>query len=105
MDNEAFVHSLQDRVRQLSRIEKSFYLSIIVTGIIIAISVIFLQSRQQQLEQDITSMNRDIANMQTELNNAKQEVNELTRYERISEIAQSAGLTVSNNNIQAVEEE
>ena len=31
---------------------------------------------------------------ETEYNNAKQEVNELSRYDRIAEIAQKAGLTV-----------
>ena len=36
---------LQDRIRRFTRVEKAFYGSIVLTGIILAVSIIFIQTR------------------------------------------------------------
>ena len=36
---------LQDRIRRFTRVEKAFYGSIVLTGIILAVSIIFMQTR------------------------------------------------------------
>ncbi|MEQ9763323.1 cell division protein FtsL [Streptococcus jiangjianxini] len=100
---EALTEALQKRIRTFTRIEKAFYGAIVVTAIFMAISIIYLQSRNMQIQQEINHWNVEINGAQTDLNDAKQEVNELSRYDRIAEIAKKAGLTIQNDNIQNVE--
>ena len=83
--------------------EKAFYGAIIITAITLAVSIIYLQSRSLQIQQEISHLNSQINDRETEYNNAKQEVNELSRYDRIAEIAQKAGLTVQKDNIKKVD--
>ncbi|KKC20850.1 MULTISPECIES: cell division protein FtsL [Streptococcus] len=100
---QAVSNALQKRIRTFSRIEKAFYATIIITAISMAVSIIYLQSRKLQLQQDITSLNSQISDQKIELNNAKQEVNELSRRDRIVDIAGKAGLSNRNENIKKVE--
>lgn len=97
--NEAISNALKRRIRKFSRIEKVFYGSIILTAIIMAVSIIYLQSRNLQVQQEITNLNSQISDMQTDYDNAKQEVNELTSRDRIEQIAGNAGLTSQQDNI------
>ncbi|ALT81388.1 MULTISPECIES: cell division protein FtsL [Streptococcus] len=101
--NEAISNALKRRIRKFSRIEKVFYGSIILTAIIMAVSIIYLQSRNLQVQQEITNLNSQISDMQTDYDNAKQEVNELTSRDRIEQIAGNAGLTSQQDNIKQVE--
>ena len=55
-----------------------------------AVSIIYLQSRNLQVQQEITNLNSQISDMQTDYDNAKQEVNELTSRDRIEQIAGNA---------------
>ncbi len=101
--NEAISNALKRRIRKFSRIEKVFYGSIILTAITMAVSIIYLQSRNLQVQQEITNLNSQISDMQTDYDNAKQEVNELTSRDRIEQIARNAGLTSQQDNIKQVE--
>ncbi|AUC25445.1 cell division protein FtsL [Streptococcus uberis] len=107
MNNEtrtqAVTNALQKRIRTFSRIEKAFYSAMIITAIIMSVSIIYMQSRRLQLQQDITTLNSQISDKKTELNNAKQEVNELSRRDRIVDIAGKAGLSNRNDNIKKVD--
>lgn len=100
---EALTDVLQRRIRTFSRMEKVFYGSIILTAITMAIGIIFLQSSNLQVQQDITSLNKAISEQQVQLDNAKQEVNELSNRDRITKIAEKAGLSNQQNNIQKVD--
>ncbi|MCS4488621.1 cell division protein FtsL [Streptococcus sp. SQ9-PEA] len=95
--------SLQHRIRKFSRIEKAFYASIILTAIIMAVGIIFLQSRNLQQRQEISHLNSQITQKQTEYDDVKQEVNELMTRERVTEIAKKAGLSNKTGNIQKVD--
>ena len=97
--NEAISNALKRRIRKFSRIEKVFYGAIILTAITMAVSIIYLQSRNLQVQQEITNLNSQISDMQTDYDNAKQEVNELTSRDRIEQIAGNAGLTSQQDNI------
>lgn len=94
---------LGDKIRTFSRIEKTFYLCLVVTGIIMAVSVVYMQIRHQQLQQDITVLNNKINDQQDELNDAKQEVNELTRLERITDIVTKSDIKTQSGNLQKVD--
>lgn len=100
---EALTRALQKRIRTFTRIEKALYFSIVFTAIVMAISVVYLQSRNQQVQQEITDLKSKISQQNTLYNNAKQEVNELARHDRVSAIAEKAGLSIQNGNVQKVE--
>ena len=55
--NEAIANALKRRIRKFSRVEKAFYGSIIITAITMAVSIIYLQSRNLQVQQQITDLN------------------------------------------------
>lgn len=101
--NEAISNALKRRIRKFSRVEKAFYGSIILTAITMAVSIIYLQSRNLQVQQEITSLNSQISDMQINYDNAKQEVSELTSRDRIEQIAKDAGLTSQQDNIKQVD--
>ena len=101
--NEAIANALKSRIRKFSRVEKAFYGSIIITAITMAVSIIYLQSRNLQVQQQITDLNSQITEVQTDYDNAKQEVNELSSRDRVEQIAQNAGLTSQQDNIKQVE--
>ena len=85
---------LQDQMRKFSRVEKAFYGSIVLTAIILAVSIVFMQTKLLQVDRDLTE--------QTELADIKQEVNELTRYERLSQLASSQDMKLQKGNRKTV---
>ena len=99
---EAVTNVLQKHIRTFSRIEKAFYGAIILTAITMAVSIVYLQSRNLQVQQEITNLNSQINDKETELNNAKQEVAELSGRNRILQIATESGLSSENASISEV---
>ena len=94
---------LQKLIKKFSRVEKAFYLSIAFTALVLALSIIFMQTRLLQVQNDLTKINAQIEEKKTELDDAKQEVNELLRAERLKEIANSKDLKLNNENIRSAE--
>ncbi|MFC3931874.1 cell division protein FtsL [Streptococcus dentapri] len=98
-EERAIRDAFQRRFRKFSRLEVAFYGSIIIAAVLMSVGIIYLQSRNLQVKQEITQINSQISDAETDLNNAKQEVNELTRSERVAEIAERAGLSIDNSNL------
>lgn len=96
-------YNLPQKFRQFTILEKAFYLSVLVTAIVMAISIVYLQSRNLELQREVSSLNAKLNEKETEFNNAKQEVNELSRRERILEEIEKFGLSSQTENIQKVE--
>lgn len=94
--------AIRNHIRFMTRMEKAFYSAIVLTAIVMSISVVYLQGRNQAIKNQITDLNRKISDEKTELNNAKQAVNELTNSDRIKEIATKAGLSINNDSIKSV---
>ena len=92
----------QKRIRKFSRVEKAFYGSIILTAIILAVSIVFMQTKLLQVNHDLTEINAQIESEQAELDDIKQEVNELTRYERLSQLASSQDMKLQKGNRKTV---
>ena len=95
-------NQLQSRIKKFTRIEKAFYASIILTAIIIAVSVVFMQTKLLQVQHDLTDLNVQVTK-KVELNNAKQEINDLTRKERLSGLASSQDMTLQNAIVKTAE--
>ncbi|MBS8060933.1 cell division protein FtsL [Streptococcus suis] len=100
---EATMRVIGDKIRTFTRVEKAFYSSIVLSGLALAIGIIFMQTRLLQLQSGMAKVNQDISQKQIEINDAKQAVNELTRLARLMEIAEKAGLTFNNDNIGVAE--
>ena len=94
---------LQARIKKFSRVEKAFYFSIAITALVLAISVVYMQTKLFQVQSDLTRVNAQIEEKKTELDDAKQEVNELIRSERLKEIADKKDLKLNNENIRTAE--
>ncbi|HEL2386699.1 cell division protein FtsL [Streptococcus suis] len=100
---EATMRVIGDKIRTFTRVEKAFYSSIVLSGLALAIGIIFMQTRLLQLQSSMAKVNQDISQKQIEINDAKQAVNELTRSARLMEIAEKVGLTFNNDNIGVAE--
>ncbi|HFR3749134.1 TPA: cell division protein FtsL [Streptococcus suis] len=100
---ESTMRVIGDKIRTFTRVEKAFYSSIVLSGLALAIGIIFMQTRLLQLQSGMAKVNQDISQKQIEINDAKQAVNELTRSARLMEIAEKAGLTFNNDNIGVAE--
>lgn len=85
---EATMRVIGDKIRTFTRVEKAFYSSIVLSGLALAIGIIFMQTRLLQLQSSMAKVNQDISQKQIEINDAKQAVNELTRSARLMEIAE-----------------
>ncbi|HEL1585922.1 TPA: cell division protein FtsL [Streptococcus suis] len=96
---EATMKVIGNKIKTFSRVEKAFYGSIVVTGLVLAIGIVFMQTRLLQVQSDMARINQEISAKQVEIDDAKQAVNELTRSARLLEIAEKEGLSYNNDNI------
>lgn len=96
---ESAAQMIQRQISQFTRVEKAFYGSIVLTAIILAVCIVFMQTKLLQVQQDMTEINSQINQKQTQLNDAKQEVNELGRKSRLAELASSQSMTQQNGNL------
>lgn len=90
---------IEEKIKTFSRVEKAFYGSVVVTALLLAVGIIFLQTRLLQVQSDMAGLNQDIRAKQVEIDDAKQAINELARNARLIEIAEKAELTFNNDNI------
>ncbi|MDG3131581.1 cell division protein FtsL [Streptococcus suis] len=100
---EATMRAIGAKFKTFTRVEKAFYTSIILSGLALAIGIIFMQTRLLQIHSEMAKVNQEINQKQIEINDAKQAINELTRSARLMEIADKTGLTFNNDNIGVVE--
>ncbi|HFI0639163.1 TPA: cell division protein FtsL [Streptococcus suis] len=100
---EATMRVIGDKIKTFTRVERAFYSSIVISGLALAVGIIFMQARLLQVQSDLAKVNQDINQKQVELNDSKQAKNELTRSARLMEIAEKVGLTFNNDNIGVAE--
>lgn len=94
---------LEMRIRRFSKVEKSFWGAIVLTIVVLAVSIVFMQTKLLRVEQDLTDVNVKIEEKKTELDDAKQEVNELVRSDRLNKIANDQEMQKNNQNVRTVE--
>ena len=59
-DERTRTQVLQDHFRRFSRVEKAFYGSIVLTAVILAISIVFMQTRILQVQSELTDLNTEL---------------------------------------------
>ncbi|MGT2657155.1 cell division protein FtsL [Streptococcus varani] len=94
---------IEDKIKTFTRVEKAFYGSIVISGLILAIGIVFMQTKLLQVQSDMAATNQEISVKLLEIEDAKQAVNDLARKARLLEIAEKEGLTFNNNNIGVAE--
>lgn len=94
---------IEEKIKTFTRIEKAFYGSVVISGLILAVGIVFMQTRLLQVQSDMASVNQEISAKQIEIEDAKQAVNDLARNARLLEIAEKEGLSFNNDNIGVAE--
>ncbi|HFH9837587.1 TPA: cell division protein FtsL [Streptococcus suis] len=97
------VRIISDRIKTFSRVERAFYGSIVLSGLLLAIGVVFMQTRLLQVQSEMAQINQEINAKQVEIDDAEQAINDLVREARLMEIADKQGLTFNNDNIGVAE--
>ncbi|MGT2910390.1 cell division protein FtsL [Streptococcus cameli] len=100
---ELTMQVIEAKIKTFNRVEKAFYASIILSGLVLAIGIIFLQTRILQVQSELAKTNQDINAKQVEINDGKQAVHDAIRKETLLEIAEEEGLVYNNNNIGVAE--
>ena len=93
------VRIIEEKIRTFTRVEKAFYGSIVLSGLILAIGIVFMQTKLLQVQSEMAGVNQEISVKLLEIEDAKQAVNDLVRNARLLEIAEKEGLTLNNDNI------
>lgn len=97
------VRIIEEKIRTFTRVEKAFYGSIVLSGLILAIGIVFMQTKLLQVQSEMAGVNQEISVKLLEIEDAKQAVNDLVRNARLLEIAEKEGLTLNNDNIGVAE--
>ncbi|MER0122779.1 cell division protein FtsL [Streptococcus sp. ZJ93] len=100
---DATMRIISEKIKTFSRVEKAFYGSIVLSGLTLAIGIVFMQTKLLQIQATMARVNQEINSKQVEIDDAKQAVNELIRDARMMEIAEKEGLTYNNNNVGVAE--
>ncbi|OFI49391.1 cell division protein FtsL [Floricoccus tropicus] len=86
-------------LNKMSKIEKTFYLVVIFTAVIIAIGTVFVRTKVMQSEQNLTNIQYEIEQKKTRHEELDQQIQELSRSERVTKIAEKNNLRSNNKNI------
>lgn len=100
---DATMRVISEKIKTFSRVEKAFYGSIVLSGLTLAVGIVFMQTRLLQVQAEMAHVNQEINSKQVEFDDAEQAVNELIRNARLLEIADKAGLTYKNDNVGVAE--
>lgn len=90
------------RLRSFSRVERVFYGSLVITGTILAIAIIFTQVKIMGVRQEITSLNQELTKKEDDEREQKDTINEMTSYAKCLEIIAKEGLEFIPDNIENI---
>ncbi|MBO0483082.1 cell division protein FtsL [Candidatus Enterococcus courvalinii] len=90
------------RLKRISNLEKLVISGLIVALISLSVLTIMLRTNISGAEQAITSIQADITEKKTEKTTLEQEKNELSRTERVKQIAEEKGLSINDDNLRKV---
>ncbi|MDR2832809.1 MAG: cell division protein FtsL [Streptococcaceae bacterium] len=82
---------------KFSRLEKILGMTIVFVTVCFAISTIFVRSKIDGVLSDTSSVQTQNATIVNNINDLRQQVNELSRRERVEQVARDYGLSVQDN--------
>lgn len=91
-----------DRLKKITRVEKFAVLAFLV--MLIGLSVVMVNYRNEisKTQNEITSIQTDIDAKEKTATQLQQEKSELSRSDRLKEIAEKAGLSINDDNLRKV---
>ncbi|MGX7198909.1 cell division protein FtsL [Enterococcus nangangensis] len=90
------------KLRHITFLEKAVATLVIVGTLALAFSTIYLRNEITKVQENITTVQTSINQRTTNIDQLQQEKTELSRADRIKEIAEKLGLTLKEDNIRNV---
>ncbi|MEG0627640.1 MAG: cell division protein FtsL [Enterococcus sp.] len=91
-----------DRLKKITRIEKVAVLAFLVMLIGLSIVMVNYRNEISKTQNDITSIQTDIDGKEKTATQLQQEKSELSRSDRLKEVAEKAGLSINDANLRKV---
>ena len=96
------VHIPEKRLRRISVLEKIVIGLLATATLCLAFGTIYLRNEITKVQENITTVQKNIDSQTSSINQLQQEKTELSRADRIKEIAEKLGLTLNEDNIRNV---
>ena len=90
------------RLKQISNLEKIAVISIVLSVIALCILTVMLRTNISGMEKEISSLQTEYNQKNQEKISLDQEKSELSRTERIKQIAEEKGLSINDDNLRKV---
>lgn len=90
------------RLKQISALEKIAVASVAIAIVALCVLTVMLRTNISGAEKEITSIQTEIKDKKQEKTSLEQEKNELSRTERIKQIAEEKGLSINDDNLRKV---
>ena len=90
---------MTQKFKKLSNVEKVFYLSVIVTAIVLAIGMVFVRTKIIEVEQNTLTIQAEVTTKEDQLKAYDQQINELMTDDRVAKQASDSGLKMNNDNV------
>ena len=90
---------LTRKFKRLSNVEKVFYLSVIVTAIVLAVGMVFVRTKIIEVEQNTLTIQTEVSTKEDQLKAYDQQINELMTDDRVAKQANDSGLKMNNDNV------
>ena len=91
-----------DRLKKITRIEKFAVLAFLVMLIGLSVAMVNYRNEISKTQNEITSIQTDIDAKEKTATQLQQEKSELSRSDRLKEIAEKAGLSINDANLRKV---
>lgn len=90
---------LRTRFDKLTAVERVFYVTIGVTAIFLALSIVFVRMKIYQVESSTNNMRLEMTSTQTQIIQYNQDLQDLTSSGKVGNIASQNGMTINNSNV------
>lgn len=98
---EVFV-SPGDRLKRISKVEKLAVVAFLVMVLVLSITMVNYRNAISKTQNEITSIQTDIDAKGKTATQLQQEKSELSRSDRLKEVAEKAGLSINDANLRKV---
>ena len=94
--------SAANKLVRISLVEKMIAVSILLFVVFVALVMIYVRTSINQMEHDISIVENEITVNEKEITRLQQEKNELSKADRIKQIAEKLGLSINDDNLRKV---
>ena len=94
--------SASNKLARISLVEKMIAVSILLFVVFVALVMIYFRTSINQMEHDISIVENEITVNEKEITRLQQEKNELSKADRIKQIAEKLGLSINDDNLRKV---